>query len=450
MKTSKQSNRRQKRRGIATLWMAFMFMFILGLMAIMLDFGRGYMVVHQLHNAADAAALAGARFVPIASDPNYGGVSPRIIAQNYANRHTAAKLMVDLALNSTNADSGDIVIGRYYSDTGAFIATENTPNAMKVVARRDGSSGTKPVLGLMFGSLFGTDSASVERFAIAKVYNASGAAVIALNEDFTARKQDSGIYLHGNPAINIANGGSIYSNTLGLSAEFAGNSSVDVAEINVVGEINESINPSYEGLPTVINTQVPPIEDPYKNLLEPALAAVSPTAPADGSALKITGDTHTLQPGYYPGGIEITGGNITLASGIYQIGETGDSKNEGGLSMNGGIINADQVMFHVVGGKVDIRGNTQLTLTPPTAGTYDGISLFQSRDNYLDAEINGGGYLNMTGALYFPENKLWVTGDGDTIGTQLIADTIEIAGTGAINIPWNGTPEIVNQSYLVK
>ena len=447
MKTTKQSTGHQKRKGIAVVWMAFMFMFILGLMAIMLDFGRGYLVVHQLHNAADAAALAGARFVPIASDPCYIGTSPRIIAQNYANDHTAASLMVDLALNSGNTDSGDIVIGRYGSTTGVFTVTENTPNAMKVVARRDGSSGTKPVLALMFGSLFGTDSASVERYAIAMVYNASGAAVIALSDD------EIGLYLHGNPEINIENAGSIYANTVGTSADFRGNPSTDVSEINLVGNISVSGNNfdpdnlAYDGLPATLNSGVDPIGDPYSDLVEPALAAISSTAPADGSTLRITGDTHVLQPGYYPGGIEITGGTITLTSGIYQIGE---APPKGGLSITGGITNAQEVLFHVVEGPVDIRGNTQLTLTPPSGGTYEGISIFQSRSNTNTAEINGNGGLDMTGVLYFPNNKLWIAGNGDTIGTQLIADTIEIAGTGEINIPWNGTPEIVNKSYLVK
>ncbi|MHC4883366.1 MAG: hypothetical protein ACYTCV_12355, partial [Planctomycetota bacterium] len=107
-------------------------------------------------------------------------------------------------------------------------------------------------------------------------------------------------------------------------------------------------------------------------------------------------------------------------------------------------------------GKLDIRGNTVMTLTPPTdddpiyGDAYEDISIFQSRTNTNDAEINGGGGLNLTGVLYFPENHLRIEGNSDTIGTQLIADTIGIHGNGLIEVPYNGTPEIVNKSYLVE
>jgi hypothetical protein len=303
-------------------------------------------------------------------------------------------------------------------------------------------------LNLFFGPIYGVSKAPVQAYATAMIYNASGAAVIALSD------HDVGVLLRGTPEINIANDGSIYANSVDIDAlDLRGTPETEVAEINVVGDatvrgsydVNTDL--TYDGLPATLNTGVDPIEDPYADLIEPAFyLPVSSSAPADGSALKISTGTYTLQPGYYPGGIEITGGIITLTSGIYQVNGT---PTKGGLSITGGITTAEQVMFHVAGGKVDIRGNTQFTLTPPTTGTYKGVSLFQSRSNNLQAEINGGGGLNMQGVLYFPNNHLVVSGNGDTIGTQLIADTIEIGGTGVINIPWNGSPEIAQRSFLV-
>ena len=76
MKLKNRSNRNNKRKGIAVVWMAFFFFFILGIMALMLDFGRAYLAVHQVQNAADAAALAGVRFVPLVYDPNSGSTNP--------------------------------------------------------------------------------------------------------------------------------------------------------------------------------------------------------------------------------------------------------------------------------------------------------------------------------------------------------------------------------------
>jgi hypothetical protein len=286
--------------------------------------------------------------------------------------------------------------------------------------------------------MFGVSTSNIQKYAIAMIYNASGAAVIALSDS------DIGVYLHGTPEINIANNGSIYSNTVGTSADFRGTPGTEVAEINLVGDynINGSFNTNemdYEGLPTVVNTNMPPIEDPYKNLPAPTYS----TTP-DLGTISASG---TYNPGYYSGGIQISTGNFTLNPGIYIL---DGNKNKGGLDISGGIVNAHGVLFYVIGGSVDIRGNTQLTLSPPTSGNYAGVSIFQSRTNTNEAEINGGGGLNMTGTLYFPNNKLWVAGNGDTIGTQLIADTIEIGGNGLINIPYNGSPQVAASSYLVE
>ena len=51
----------------------------------------------------------------------------------------------------------------------------------------------------------------------------------------------------------------------------------------------------------------------------------------------------------------------------------------------------------------------------------------------------------MTGIFYFPENHLELRGDGDTIGSQIIADTIAIGGTGLIHI---AAPHIAGKPIL--
>jgi hypothetical protein len=416
-------------------------------MGVSIDAARVHLAANQLQNAADAAALAGARYV--AWDPNSTTkMDARLKALEYANYNYAANTQVNLFLNTDNEPNGDIVIGRFISQLRIFIPTTDTPNAMKVVTRKkDGQANA--ALPLVFGPIVHVNTADIERFATAMIYNASGAAVIGLNLDNTA------LYLHGNPEINIDNGGSIYSNTLEVSADFRGNPFTDVSEINLVGDYHISgsnFDPdelTYHGIPSTMNSDLKKtIADPYADRVEPEIAAPSPTAPADGNTLKISVGTYTLQPGYYPGGIEITGGIINLTPGIYQVNGTAT---HGGLSITGGITTADQVMFHIVGGSVDIRGNTQFTLSPPAPEDYyAGISIFQSRTNYSDAEINGTGGLNLTGALYFPNNHLEVSGTGDTIGTQLVADTIEFGGNGVINIPYIGFAEIANSSFLVE
>lgn len=438
MRTNKRTARNNKkiRRGISLFWTIA---FIMGLVAIgglVIDASRVYMSGHQLQIAADSAALAGSRLV--AWDPNSTSkIIARLKAQEYSLANDAANLPVNIALNESNLAAGDIVIGRWIPQSQTFIPTLKTPNAMRVVTRKDAQQ--NPKLPLVFGSMFGVGFSHIEKYATAQIFNASGAAVIALSND------EVGLTLKGTPAINISNSGSIYSNTVETSADFRGNPSTEVAEINLVGDASvsgQNFNPEeleYQELPAVMNTDMPPIADPYAALPEPTYS----TTP-DLGTISASG---TYEPGYYSGGVQVTTGTVNLNPGIYILDGT---KTQGGLSVTGGTITANGVLFFVIGGSVDIRGNTVMTLTPPSSGTYAGVSIFQKRDYLAQAEINGEGNLNLTGVLYFPDNKLLVQGNGDTIGTQLIANTIEIDGTGLINIPYNGSPEIAQSSFLVE
>ena len=466
-----------KRKGIAIVWVVITIIMTLGIMALMLEGARIYLTSHQLQNTADAAALAGVRYVGVYHDPSYSNnpdTNAREVAKDYALQNPVlGGRQIQLDLNASNDPAGEIVIGRYAAqnagDPPTFVAFTKIeladpnilPNALKVLDNMGNDSDNEP-LPMVLGKIFGGQPKHLSRYAIAQISGASGAAIIALSPDGV------GLLIRGNVNIAIDNSGAIQVNSSFDEAVDINGNPLDpefsvISEINVVGDsdisdkILDRFDTIYDGTAASVTPNADYMPDPFypnpdnpddpNNIKEPSIAGISPTAPADGSTLKITGDTHVLQPGYYPGGIEITGGTTTLTSGIYQVNGTETS---GGLSVNGGIITANEVMFHIVDGKLDISGNTQMTLTPPKSEDYKGISIFQSRTNYNDAEINGGGGLNLTGALYFPENHLRIEGNGDTIGTQLIADTIELHGTGLINIPYKGTPEIVNSSFLVE
>ncbi|MHC4962210.1 MAG: pilus assembly protein TadG-related protein [Planctomycetota bacterium] len=415
MNITKWTNDNRKRKGIAIAWVVITLIMTLGIMAIMLEGGRIYLTSHHLQNSADAAALAGARYVAVYHDGITPSENARVIAANYAlkNRVLGGQ-QIQVDLNESNDPAGEIVIGRFapqnadepptfYAFTEAEIADPNIlPNALKVVdVMGQGSVLLNSPLAMKLGKIFGGQPKDLSRYAVAKIQNSSGAAIIALSED------ETGLLLRGTPDIKIDNGGSIHVNsTLDDGVDINGNAldpdvSV-ISEINVVGDyeisanIMDNFDTMYEGGETSVTHDADPVDDPYDNddtfLEEPALTPISPSAPADGNALMINGGTHILEPGYYPDGLKITDGDVTFQSGIYSFGES--AVNQGGLSVTGGVITATEVMLHIYRGKLDIRGTTQMTLTPPPEGDYyEDISIFQSRSNYEDAEINGGGGL---------------------------------------------------------
>jgi hypothetical protein len=111
-------------------------------------------------------------------------------------------------------------------------------------------------------------------------------------------------------------------------------------------------------------------------------------------------------------------------------------------------------MFYIIepDGVINIGGSGNILITPIESGYYEGMSIFQSRDNYNDAKIIGTADLSLSGTLYFPENHAELGGTEDwTAGNQFIADTMWIHGTATITIDYDGRNIAPgNRSFLVE
>jgi len=467
------------RYGIALIWTAiFLLLFIL-LVGLTLDTAKVYLASHQLQNATDAAALAGARIVRINQS------AARQQTQFIGGQNSTQGDSVILDLNTDNADpNGDIILGHYYPSIGSFVPTKPTdkygyprPNAVKVVAKR--TEATHGPIPLVFGPLVKVNAANVSRDAIALATGGLGAGLIILSED--PGEKPAALTFGGNPEVYI-NSGSIQVNNpwqdwdnpinLGGSGVI-----VHADEINVVNKrdsTNGYIFDSATGLK--VTTDQPRIPDPYANL--PAPYPSPGQLPNYGSVeTHITGNTVvTFQPGYYPQGFQIAGGNVTFKPGVYAVG--GGHNCQSGLVINGGRVCAKRVMFYITEcGKVKITGSdsdpiiiTEIDSNDPGTDCndnpltytqdlsyleqYNGMAIFQDRTNTADADIIGGNALNIKGTIYFPNNHVKLSGSSGSFGIQVIAHTMTIGSTGSntkLIINYDGrnrTP--ASRSYLVK
>jgi hypothetical protein len=493
--TSTKTN--HKRKGIALIWMSFIFLVILGFMAILIDFGRGYLAVHQIHNAADAAALAGVRYVPVVYDPNSDSINLNAatdIAHYYGLEHISAKVNVFLDADTHvypedyidgNGDpipvnpydpslTADIVIGRYNDDNGLFFVDHDSPDAMMVIARRDGTA-NHPLLGLIFGSGFGKDSAKFERFAIAKVDPDYGAGVLALGEC----PDCPGIEFDGVGAevpLTILNGGSLHVNSSSDEAVFINSKNIilDLERLTSVGGLNDKFYDSMASYPEKYadsNIQndmgaayIEP--DPFAYLPNHDLAAIK--ALPDKGTITDANDTQTLLPGYYSGGLQISGGTtINLSPGDYYLDSIGQAASLSMNSTNDLITGTDGVTLHIIGDAdlgINIKGGN-IDISAPTTGTYAGVGIYQKRDpTYSCAKscahpwnsaapisnFNGNGILNVDGAVYMPHNRLELGGTGELYMERVVADRMLISGSGLKEINYKGKREIAPQSWLVK
>ena len=409
----------ESRRGVALVWVALLCVALVGMMGLALDTAYAFFAAHQLQNAADASALAGALRVRV----DLPGVVPA--ATDIAGQNLAAGEPVVLAPNPDNDAAGDVVVGHYDKDSRTFTATLTTPNAVKVRARRTADSPGGPVP-LFFAPIFGLSDVDISRWAIAVNGTANDLGVVVLDHD-----DPRAFYAYGDSTLSVEGPGSshrgIYVNSSHVlaAARLQGDPIVQTSGLRVVGGA-QAVGAL---VPPPIYDEDAPIEDPLGDLEEPSPAGMTDL----GAITCSTGQVRDLMPGYYSGGISATGGTLNLAPGVYIL--EGDGLDIGGNTS----LFADEVMLFIKEGKIDLRGTGDVQITPPSSGPYQGISIFQSRTNYEEARFTGTS-LNIQGTIYIPEAHVTMGGTSGTsgvYGNALIVKTLETFGTNEVRVVYD-------------
>jgi hypothetical protein len=397
---------------------AFMFAAI-AFLALVCDIGYATYSGARLQNAADAASLAGAQMVQ--RDPSL--VGSQAIAIALANK--AAGVSIQLTPNPSNLPAGDIVIGHFDQATRQFTPTTVSPNAVKVTARLTSSSANGSAH-LIFGSALGVGEANLTRTSIATLGPRpdGNAGIIVL-----APHVPAAMNITGNGNTTVVGGDIQVDSDDNAALTDGGYGAITANDVNIVGANNFT---GYATIAGTLNTHVAYMPDPLLNL--PA-----PQQGADLGAVRVAGKENvTISPGYYSGGITLTSnGSVTLLPGIYILGGLG-------ISVTGnGSVHASGVMLYITGtGQVNLTGNGVTVMSPPNptvntfagADTYEGITVFQARANARPGIIAGNGNMSIDGVLYAPAALLTLTGNGDTIGSQVISNTLRITGNGALLI----------------
>lgn len=421
-------------KGIALIWVALMGIVFVGFVGLAIDTSFCLWAAHRLQIAADAAALAGAQRVRVDVP------AAQNAAITVAQANTAAGQPVQLTANGGNDPAGDIVVGVYDSQARVFTPTLVSPNAVKVSARRTGSSLGGP-LGLYFGPVFGVNTVNITRSAVALSGGGLGAGLLVLSSH-----DPMALDLRGASNLEVRDG-AIQVNSDNTSKNAAmnagGNVTVNAPEINVVGDV--SAPPSIRDK---VNTPADVVPDP--------LASLPPVPTPYGADLGQIKTAGTYQPGYYSGGINAGNpkGTITLEPGIYILDGVG-------LSLGSkAVLAANGVMLYVTGsGSVDIQAGSKVTLTPPDPAlysypgvdTYKGIAIFQDRNDAHAGTLNGHPGIIVKGTIYMPTAAVTFVGTSDSIGNQMIVNTLQFVGNASLTIIYTGGNSLPSmKSWLVQ
>jgi hypothetical protein len=451
---------------MALTWVAVTILVLIGIVGLSLDYAWGAVVAHQLHNGADAGALAGALNVRL------NWVQAMQDAITIAHDNYADLLPITVTPNPSNDPNGEVVVGRWVRQERRFYPTTIAPNAVKVVGNRMGFNDSAPPVSLVFGHIFGKPSQNMTRHAIAISTGQRGAGILVLshdpeiefasppnssNEKWTYK--DTGMVGGGGMYIDLRGPdgwvGDVQVNSNGngdnpeTNAFVFNGSSADIYAnlFNVVGSTKPAPDdPKWEGLyppppeiPFSINTGVDYMADPLQACVPPDVPTMTvshtqtitdETIVKDPAAFTSPDDPGLkileLDPGYYPGGIDI-GGAYTeqvTAPGPDGVLGTGDDivttqtwRTELHLKMGSTV----ETSVFALGGSAD--GSTGLQLTAGARLIGNGVTVYIPSNETIaqtaysnvkegNVTILGHGYIELSppGDYFLAEGERQING----------------------------------------
>ena len=409
---------------------------LLGICALAIDSGYLYLLKNRLQATADAAALAGASQLPIASDV-------RTVATDFAGKNMA------VATHGSVLANGDVVLGHWDAEARTFTPAGNPINAVRVTTKR--STANNNPAELSFARFLGFDEVNLETVAVAWPGPDLDDQTCILSLELTL---PSAITVSGG-GVNLDLGGcgiSINSTDPTKAIEVSTSSdSITAGKICVKGGMLNGggmpiLNPDGAPDPTVIEEGCDPPPDPLAGLAPPSNPGCNSF---DDSVLAGSGDV-TLYPGTYCGGINISGSGPSSGSPRTITFQPGEYIIAGGGFLVGGsdiILNGDGVVFYNTDnnpdpcGQIDFSGsNNTVNFSAPLTGAYAGVLFFQDPSPSTDCSgvkfmVAGTTTANMDGVLYFPNHLVQYSGTVaivDPCGPKIISRFVDFNGTSGV------------------
>jgi Flp pilus assembly protein TadG len=429
-------------RGAVLVFVGTALFGLLAMTAIVLDLGNARQMTRQAQAATDAGALAGARELPIKL------TDPDITAKQVAARQAAADYVLQDLFNGTPpaltpvSTTGDTWI--YTADDATItVTTPVSPAAF-------GFSSTIPSHSLVyakacrptptgFGKAVGLTSPNICREAVARkrqIDDTFGRGLIALDPAACP-----GMSIQGSATVDLTSAGAVIvdsSCTAAPTRALDGSGSsweITAGLVSVVGTTSiEPCSPPATCTNVVPLTGQPPNGDPLRDLPEPdpPIPTYTSLAGIGGGCVKL-GGSYLCSPGTYDVTLNFSGNDdVTFLPGLYYL--------NAGLDTTGNVtLTGVDVMFFNKAGEFDLSGTAGVNFSAPDAipvpdPVYEGISVFQARDNTSLAKITGNPGMQI-GTVYFPNARLELGGNDEiNVNGMVIGDTVNLFGSAIINI----------------
>jgi hypothetical protein len=277
--------------------------------------------------------------------------------------------------------------------------------------------------------------------ATSGVIYTKNAAILALNETACQSFDAS-----GTASLTINNDGGIVANSNCDPSLYRNGSGVISAEGGIYyyddGGGYDEVGPgAFDPPPDALPSR---IKDPLADLVPPDFNVLGKSPDSGGPApapklKKLTSGTATLRPGVYYGGLEIgISAVVTLQPGMYVM-AGGGFKIGGSATVTGNGITVYNSFDpdHPAGagacGSITLVGTSAYNLVAPTSGPYEDLLFWQDRACTNGMSFNGSGD-NVGGVIYVPTGQVTLSGTSGLGSIQIIADTVDVAGTGSMSV----------------
>jgi Putative Flp pilus-assembly TadE/G-like len=418
-----------RRRGTVAVLSAACFTGILFLTALAIDDGQLMACSRQAQNYCDAAAIAGC--IKLASmqangqTPTSDAITTAATLCNTENNFSGMGTSTSMKVNwpPTYSSPGNSAVPAICSNVipnltatpKTYLSDSNSVEVYLTFTRSNmivGGSNSVTVRSVA------SCAASAAPYIPMLVTDPSGADAFHVNG--------------GSLALNTAPVQVNSNNANAAVVEGIGASAV-TATVKAVGGTSGSFTPAAK-------TGGAPVADPLALVPEPSTSGLTKYTTSQYNP-----DSHgniTLNPGYYPNGLYvINGGNVTMNPGLYYI--------EGGnfwINTTGTVSGTGVTVFHNGSNSsallksdynLDVGiclcpTNGNYTISPPTTGTYAGISFYQGQNCTQEAfyDFWGSGRLTV-GTQYFSNSTLraWSVSNGLITCNELICKDFSLKGT---------------------
>jgi hypothetical protein len=256
----------------------------------------------------------------------------------------------------------------------------------------------------------------VNRRSVVKIARGSEACVLALDPSASAA-----VKIQGSTDVGLTGCVIAANSNSSTAVDRGGAALLKAACINTVGGtsgISSNSNVQLDCAAPMENQY--PSFDPLKGMQPPSYSTCNDVP---------NGKNKTLSYGRYCN--KQLSGDIVLGPGNYVL--DGGGINLGG---NGSLKGTGVTIFLINGAEFSVNGNELVQLTPPTSGTYAGITIFQEKSNTNTISINGTSGSFVSGYVYAPGAHVFYAGNAEATAStkclRLVGKTIEMTGNSDI------------------